>query len=42
MPRTANARHGEVVAEGGRVWSFIIFVSTGREGRWGKGGFHIN
>lgn len=42
MHRTASVRHREVVAEGGRVWSFIIFVSPGREGRWGEWGFHIN
>lgn len=27
-----------MVAEGGRDWSFIIFVSPGRKGRWSRGG----
>lgn len=33
-PRTANVRQREVAEEGGRGWSFIIFVSPGRKGRW--------
>lgn len=38
-PRTANVRQREVAEEGGRGWSFIIFVSPGRKGRWaGRGG----
>lgn len=39
VPRTANARHREVVAEGGRTSPFIIFVSPSRKGRWGTGAF---
>lgn len=37
-PRTAKVRQREVAAAGGRGWSFIIFVSPGRKGRWGMEG----
>lgn len=36
MPRAANVRHREV-AQGRGGWSFIIFVSSGRKGRWSRG-----
>lgn len=39
VPQTANTRHREVVAEGGRGWSFIIFVSVVGGGVEAKGAF---
>lgn len=42
VPQTANTRHREVVAEGGRGWSFIIFVSVVEGGVEAERGFHIN
>lgn len=37
MPRTANVRHWEVVADRTGGWSFIIFVSPGGKGRCSRG-----